>query len=1449
MKKNYNSCQIPHYGIGYVKKMILSISIILLGLNAVAQTPATLPFTDNFTTSNNWTLVNTGQTNQWFYGSAAGNPANGLYISNDNGATNTFTITTLSVVQAYRDIVFPAGTNPFNVKFDWRANGESCCDYLRVWLVPTTAVITAGTQISAANVPGAIQIGANFNLGTAWASPNFIIPAAGVAGTTKRLVFEWRNDGSVGTQNPGAIDNVIVNVITCPAPTLGISSGSTQTSSTITWTANGPSSNFDIEYGVFGFVPTGTPTTTSTTNSKLITSLTPNTSYHYYVRSVCSLTDMSVWAGPFIFFTGYCQVSTQYAEYTTAFSTTGALTNVTYAASVQPTGSYANQTTSTISTYATQVINFSHTYSSGSHGFKIWVDWNNDLDFDDTGEQVFFLADANATKTGSFTIPAATAGGNYRMRIRSQWGTASSPPPCGQVNYGSTVDFTLAVTTLFSSPVITQAAGTPTCAGGTTISAAGTPGTGIQWYWQTTATGTSIANAYAGPRTVTTNGTYFIRAFDPALNYWVVATSVVVTNFPVATAPPAPVANVNPSCAPAGTILTVPAPASGFVYYWQGTTMGGVSNALNATTPYNATATGTYYVAAYQTATQCWSSTVGLPVTVGTVIPSNPLVPQLNYNNCIGATTIPIIANTILPSGSLTTTLLGDNACTSGAMFNINSNALPVTVSSFDVMPGVTGAQNVRLYYKVGTHVGFETNAAAWTLIGQYPINGTLSTLLNVDVTDFTIPAGTTYGIYLEYNARYTNLPVGTIFSNADLSVVSGSGHCSPFTPILGRAFTGKVYYNSGISGTVNWFSALTGGNNIGSGSPFETVGTSVLPSASTSGSYNFYASSYLDGCYSVSRELVTVSLSNVHVALTPIAATCNNGNDGAVIVSTVFCGTAPFTYSIDGAPFGPQTGMTPGAHTVRLKDALNNESGTYNVVIGNAPAPSAVLVTTVTAFNANISWTATGSETQWNIQWGIPGFTPGIGAEIGSGTSIVTNYLVTPLNPVTYYDVYVSANCGAGTTAGTWTLVSLNTLCAPISTLPWTENFDNLTVLGNNAFPLCWLNENPGVWQTTNAAVSTLTSGPLSGPNYLRIRYSSNATIWTPEFNLVAGETYELSFNWGGDNNSSWDGGVYVNGSQTFTGATLVGAKFVEVGDPTTIAYRPEIFCFTPTTSGVYTFGVKVIENASNWYLSFDDFKLKQVVTVPGIDGSLSACQTGPAVDLNAVVTTTVTDGTWNFTLNPNAVDTMGMFNPASVPGGVHQFFYISKGCSPDTTIATITVVEPSSAGNDGAIVVCRNEPFNLLSGLAGAGNLGGVWTNPNSVVVPNGNAIASNIPGQYNFRYIVSNGVCPADTAKVVVTVKGTCDYLGLEDVAFEAFTMYPNPSSDIVFITNTGSTEVFNYEVLDMNGRVILKANDAINGSTTTELNLSKVEIGVYLIRVFNDEAEKTFRVVKN
>ena len=48
--------------------------------------------------------------------------------------------------------------------------------------------------------------------------------------------------------------------------------------------------------------------------------------------------------------------------------------------------------------------------------------------------------------------------------------------------------------------------------------------------------------------------------------------------------------------------------------------------------------------------------------------------------------------------------------------------------------------------------------------------------------------------------------------------------------------------------------------------------------------------------------------------------------------------------------------------------------------------------------------------------------------------------------------------------------------------------------------------------------------------------------------------------------------------------------------------------------------------------------------------------------------------------------------------------------------------------------------------------------------------------------------------------------------------------------------------------MNGKVIRIKEAAINGTETAEVSLEELNPGIYLIRIFNNTAEKTFRIVK-
>lgn len=415
--------------------------------------------------------MNTGQPNKWYIGDAGEATGNFLYISGDrplhpdnvtpaggSGATNDYRFygngpNAKSISHAFKNFSFGTGL-AFNLQFDWRLMGEGTSDFMKVWIVPITATITAGTSITTGNTPGAIQVGDLFNGSNSWAtSINYTLPAS-LQSSNRRLVFEWSNDNFGGMQRPAAVDNISLYAVTCLAPTALTASITPQTTATLSWTENGTATSWGIEYGITGFTPTGTPMQTATTTpTATLTGLTANTIYQYYVRAQCSGSDNSPWAGPFSFETGYCVPTANANNYfTSGFTTTGALTNLSYAAATPPVGYYSDEMAQTLSTYAGQLIGFTENYTVGDHQFKIWVDWNNDFDFEDAGEQMH-QSYATSLVNGSFTIPAV-ANGTYRMRIRSIYDYSSNKtlPSCGTIEDDSAVDFTLNVTTIVTCP-------------------------------------------------------------------------------------------------------------------------------------------------------------------------------------------------------------------------------------------------------------------------------------------------------------------------------------------------------------------------------------------------------------------------------------------------------------------------------------------------------------------------------------------------------------------------------------------------------------------------------------------------------------------------------------------------------------------------------------------------------------------------------------------------------------------------------------------------------------------------------------------------------------------------------------------------------------------------------------------------------------------------------------
>lgn len=556
---------------------------------------------------------------------------------------------------------------------------------------------------------------------------------------------------------------------------------------------------------------------------------------------------------------------------------------------------------------------------------------------------------------------------------------------------------------------------------------------------------------------------------------------------------------------------------------------------------------------------------------------------------------------------------------------------------------------------------------------------------------------------------------------------------------------------------------------------------------------------------------------------------------------------------------FGVPLGVAVGTYRMRILADYYNDSPTDACTLNSGegeaedytfevvPIPSCLPVTDLqidseTTNSLDISWTPGGGETAWNIEWGVPGFVPGTGAGLDSAQQTSSaSFTVSGLDPSTSYDVYVQASCSS-TDSSYWTLVNGATLCAPIASLPWTENFDAMPQIGDGIVPYCWVNEN-GEWISDNGGNSG--GIPNSGSNFVAIYYNSNDHLWTPEFQLTAGTTYEFSFMWAGDEYSDWSGSVVVNNTQSSSGATPLGTPFIIPTDISSEDYQREYFCFTPATSGIYTFGIKVVASFNPYLLRFDDFNLIERATSAGTNGAVDACQISGLVDLNEQITINDPYGAWTFGPNPTTIENDTLFNPEFVPAGTVSVDYVTYGCLVDTASVLVTIYPPSSAGIDGSITACKNEPIDLLSGLNGTVNMGGDWYDPLNNLMPSSQVITGTFPGQFNYDYIVGNGVCPDDTSNVVITVTN-CNWMSVDENALESMNLYPNPSTGLVYIESTLSTASFDLEITDINGRVVETGINSITNGVNT-IDLKSVQKGTYFFKLSNEHAEKVVRVV--
>lgn len=211
----------------------------------------------------------------------------------------------------------------------------------------------------------------------------------------------------------------------------------TNTTATLQW--NNPNlATVEIRYRSIGSL--NWSHVTSLSNTIIITDLLPSTNYETQIRRVC-LENVSAYSTLVNFTTAsnsYCTVS--------GIITSGHnfISNVSLNTINNPSGNNSYSDFTAISTTLSAGTSYNITFSKPSIGtpartcgFSVWIDYNRDGDFADSGERVAFtstlIAASATTCVLNFTIPNTISIGTTRMRVECQQ-TATPTVFCGPIH-------------------------------------------------------------------------------------------------------------------------------------------------------------------------------------------------------------------------------------------------------------------------------------------------------------------------------------------------------------------------------------------------------------------------------------------------------------------------------------------------------------------------------------------------------------------------------------------------------------------------------------------------------------------------------------------------------------------------------------------------------------------------------------------------------------------------------------------------------------------------------------------------------------------------------------------------------------------------------------------------------------------------------------------------------
>jgi hypothetical protein len=298
-----------------------------------------------------------------------------------------------------------------------------------------------------------------FNPTTATADDTAVtLTLSGIAGVAQGS-YNFKISAASGTINKEA--EVILKVfdgvpgnLTLTAP----SDGSTDQSisPTLTWETDENAASYDIEVATDSAFTSIVISENSISNSFGTSGLNQTTTYYWRVKAKNPCGE-GAFSSVFSFTTLSCSVCTSSGNATFDTSTTLVKFNSIDNATAKENGGYSDYTTISTSVKRNETHPITvHVNTDDSppiqytvHSF-VWIDWNQDCDFDDPNE-AYDLGQATGTSDGptnlsplSITIPSGASLGSTIMRVSTEWN--ENPSSCTSSTFdGEVEDYTLIV--------------------------------------------------------------------------------------------------------------------------------------------------------------------------------------------------------------------------------------------------------------------------------------------------------------------------------------------------------------------------------------------------------------------------------------------------------------------------------------------------------------------------------------------------------------------------------------------------------------------------------------------------------------------------------------------------------------------------------------------------------------------------------------------------------------------------------------------------------------------------------------------------------------------------------------------------------------------------------------------------------------------------------------------